>query len=323
MAAGNDHNPKFPAVVPPPATPPARPKLLAKKGEPLAPEAFISRHFLKMPAPVRVLVYLLVVFVYLYNTLHEPTLVGQLWVRTPQGKSAEAANYRIQTSYPSDFVTNAEGRWALPASTRLPFGSVRVELVDNEKKELLADAMLCRPIPVLGPLLNGEQKYRLTYDPMAGTLKVGTTSTCASLEFLSLAVWASSGQQQIKNPRYVTVKEMRLMGTGHRDTPAEIYFRVFVNDHETMPLGFPARALKNSWLLVRDDDPVILRNLTFTVERGSRIRLEVWDRDTSIVSSFKNQDDQLASFFTTANAGIPETRVLTDSRGSTVTVALH
>jgi hypothetical protein len=264
--------------------------------------------------------------VYAYNTLHEPTLVGQLWIKTPTG-TVQGPGYRLQTSYPSEFVTNGEGRWALPAGRRLPFGGVSVDLVDDKSKEFLAAGDLCFPIPILGALTGGEQKFRLTYDPVTRDLDALPTVTCLpSLSGLVLFAQAPSPLPIAPSPSdlYITIRDVRLVSTGHSDTAAEVYFKIFRNSREYNPRGIPQRASRNGWLLLRDDELAVLdKGMTFTVATGDVIDLQIWDRDRSFFSFFKNEDDQLASVQLNTKITGPGRHTLHAQNGSTLTVELH
>jgi len=55
----------------------------------LWPELFVERYFMMMPSPVRVVVYLLIVFTYLHNSLQEAPLTGQLWIRQADGTEVQ------------------------------------------------------------------------------------------------------------------------------------------------------------------------------------------------------------------------------------------
>lgn len=277
-----------------------------------------------MPPQVRAAVYLLIVVVYVYNVVHEPTLVGQLWVKTQTGTEV-GAGYRLQTLYPSEFVTNGEGRWALPAGRRIPLGSVTVQLVDNAKKTLLAQQNLCFPIPILGALTGGEQKFRLTYDPSTQYLEALPTLTCMpSFAGLTLFAQAPTKAAARKLPVYVTLREIRLVATGHRNSPAEVYFRLLRNNREFSPLGVPARASKNGWLLLRDDERAALeKDMTFTVESGDVVEFQIWDRDRSALSFFRNQDDRLATVVLDTKMTGPGRHTLRDRKGSTLMVEVH
>jgi hypothetical protein len=200
-----------------------------------------------------------------------------------------------------------------------------VQLVDNTKKTLLAQQDLCFPIPILGTLTGGEQKFRLTYDPSTQHLEALPTLTCMpSLGSVILFAQGLKRAPAHKAPLYVAMREIRLTATGHRDSPAEVYFKILRNNREFSPSGVPARASKNGWLLLRDDERAMLdKNMSFTVERGDVIEVQIWDRDRSVFSLFKNEDDRLATVvLDTKQTGLGR-HTLRDRGGSTVTVDLH
>ena len=123
---------------------------------------------------------------------------------------------------------------------------------------------------------------------------------------------------------YVTPREIRLVGTGHSHSPAEVYFRLFRNKREFKPYGVPARASKTAWVLLRDGERATLeKGMTFTVDKGDVIELQIWDRDTSALSFFKNQDDQLATVTLETNKAPLGRQTLRDRNGSTLMVEVH
>jgi hypothetical protein len=173
--------------------------------------------------------------------------------------------------------------------------------------------------------MGGEQKFQLTYDPSTQTLDAHPTLTCMpSFAGVTLFAQAPLKAAGSKAPLYVTMREIRLVGTGHRNSPAEVYFRLFRNRREFRPYGVPARASKTGWLLLRDDQRAALeKGMTFTIEKGDVIELQVWDRDTSALSFFKNQDDQLATVMLDTNKARLGRHTLRDRNGSTLMVEVH
>jgi len=278
--------------------------------ERLWPERFIEKYFMLMPSWVRVLVYLLVVLTYVHNAVQDAPLVGQLWIRQVDGSEIQGTNYTVQTPTPTQFRTNAEGRWMLPTPKRLPFGSVQAELVSGEGR-LLGRGSFCLPIPILGPLLGGQQ-YRMTFNPTTRQLEVDPTLACATLgsraEASERAVSASNASESVS----IDIKQITLRDTGHRTSPAEIYFRTYLNGNELKPFGLPARERKNSWLLLLDNRPAAPNGLQVTIPGSGQLRLELWDRDRSFKSNFRDQDDRLATFELALRQGERGTRVLKD-----------
>jgi hypothetical protein len=295
----------------------------ARESRGIWPEQFIGRHFLRMPPAIRVAVYLLLVAAYVHNSLQESILMGQLWIRGADGKEAQAANYVIQTSTP--YATNAEGRWALPAGRRLPLGSIEAEVLSTDRVSL-GTTELCLPLPIIGPML-GSPHYRIVYDETSRTLTTRSTPRCVTVGGMVSTVFAATqGAKAAKNPNalYVTVRELTLRNTGHGDRPAEVYLRIFVNGQELRPRGFPSKDQESTWLLLVDGKPAALNNLTFTIPSPEpQLTIEVWDRDRSVKSFFRNEDDRLATLGYSPAGNEVGARVLSDPQGTTMTVEFH
>ena len=307
-----------------PAEPQAESKPQSKPDTPpsIWPERFIGRYFLRMPPSVRVIVYLLIVAVYVHNAMQESILLGQLWIRHADGKEEQAANYVVQTWTP--YATNAEGRWALPSGKRLPLGSIEAEILTSDRLSL-GTTELCLPLPILGPLL-GSPHYRIVFDETSRTLTTRATPRCPSLGTFVGTVFAQERRpvRVAVDNRYLTVREVTLKNTGHVDRPAEVYLRIYVNGLELRPRGFPSREQESTWLLLVDNKPAALNNLTFTLDaQDPKLMIEIWDRDRSVKSFFKDQDDRLAQFSYDVRRGEMGRRVLSDKSGTTMTVELH
>jgi hypothetical protein len=308
-----------------PAAPDADAETTPKRGDArgIWPEQFIGRHFLRMPPSVRVGVYVLLVAAYVHNSLQESILMGQLWIRSADGREAQAANYVIQTTTP--YATNAEGRWALPAGRRLPLGSIEAEVLSTDRVSL-GTTELCLPLPIVGPML-GSPHYRIVYDETSRTLSTRSTPRCVSIGGMVSTVFAA--MQPVKavrtpNALYVTVRELTLRNTGHADRPAEVYLRIFVDGQELRPRGFPSKDQESTWLLLVDGKPAALNNLTFTIPSSEpKLMIEVWDRDRSLKSFFRSEDDRLASLGYNPVRNEVGARVLADPRGTTMTVEFH
>ena len=79
-----------------------------------------------------------------------------------------------------------------------------------------------------------------------------------------------------------------------------------------------------AWVLLRDGERATLeKGMTFTVDKGDVIELQIWDRDTSALSFFKNQDDQLATVTLETNKAPLGRQTLRDRNGSTLMVEVH
>jgi hypothetical protein len=251
------------------------------------------------------------------NSLQEAPLTGQLWIRQADGSEVQGANYLVRTP-PMEFRTNAEGYWMLPNLKRLPIGSIQAELVRPDGV-LLGRGSFCLPIPIFAQLLGG-QRYRMTFDQTRRQLNIAATLTCVAFGSPLAASQSSISQSEVTS--WIDVKQITLRETGHRKSPAEIYFRAYLDGKELQSFGLPAKDRQNSWLLLVDNQPAAPNGLQVAIPRPGLLRLELWDRDRSMATYFRDSDDRLAMFTLQVHPKDRGTKVLKD-RGNEIVLLVR
>ena len=180
------------------------------------------------------------------------------------------------------------------------------------------------PLPVYSPLFGG-QSFRVTYDEAQKRVVVKPTPPCpsiiSSVEASTLAHASASPPVLMQQNSIVAVTEITLRQTEHSNSPAEVYFRIYIDGAERKLFGVPTRDNKHSWLLLLDGRKAQLTNVRFSVPMNAKVvRIELWDRDRSIRSLFKGGDNRLAVFDSPVQVG---KKILHDRDGAPTTLGVH
>jgi hypothetical protein len=264
-------------------------------------EHFVLDQFRKMPAGIRIAVYLLLVFVYVFNVLQDPVLMGIVRIQdTPTDDVVAAPGIALQAGVDQEFVTNVKGRWVLRAPHRLlPLGRVDVELLNAGNSTIasqlhLGTAQLCLPMPIVSSFTGrAGGQFVVTYTRSTRNLTVAPS--CGTGNLAHAAVVSSPGRAtQRAAALHVDIERILLQGTGHRASPAEVYFVVKLAGQPLATPHLPAKQRPSSLLLLLDGQATIVRSLGFdvTASASTDVRIEVWDRDSGMLS----RDDLLAEF---------------------------
>ncbi len=101
-------------------------------------EKFLFQQFPKMPQPVRVVTYLVMLFLFSYLLLIPKFIDGHLKIFIPtEGKTKDYRGATLRTAIEGrmyKYTTNEDGYWSIPVVSKLP-SSVMFEVYDKDRDE--------------------------------------------------------------------------------------------------------------------------------------------------------------------------------------------
>ena len=259
-------------------------------------ETWLIEKFDRMPLWVRVVTYLALVLVLVHGQLRATVIQGDLLIQD-QGKQFPAANYSV-TAGDSSFRVNSVGKWAVTTSRIIP-GTLTAQIGDSNG-ETLGWAEVPLPIPVWSGLQ--PSRVLIVYDSQTKHVE---TKTISLRKWIDPPVWAATSPSINARQLYITLKRLSVRQVDDDDDDiGQIYFFLYVNKQQFVPLGVPSLKYRNTHLAMQRNSTRELQSMTFVApkigESFQRVEfgVRVYDYDSCFFCSNPNDSDELGALKT-------------------------
>lgn len=249
-----------------------------------------------MPRWLKATVYLLLVLTFIHEYLKPTILEGQLWIEDATGHRHPGKNYIIESGR-TQFLTNANGKWVLQSTRRIP-GTI-VATVTDPQDTWIGQVDLMLPIPIYSSAV--EQSYSITYKE--GGLNGGQliASNDWNLNLVSSAyadddLAPKPVAPALRKDLVISIRDLDVKESGdHNDPVGNVYTQVYLNGKRIRTPKLPQKDFPNSYLSLQDNSKNAFDSLLFAIptptqSAAQRLEIRLYESD------FFGHDDLIGVF---------------------------
>ncbi|MDH5397864.1 MAG: hypothetical protein OEX02_06950 [Cyclobacteriaceae bacterium] len=257
---------------------------------------FLFREYKTLPKGLQYFVYVFILvftFCFLVPSFMQPTVInGVLRYKRPDGTSVGLFGYKVKSASFSS-ITDMEGNFTLPIENRIwRLNRATLEIISPpDSLIVLGNVKVGIPFMIEGMVTgtpfyiiegNAEKKDFVVVGPPVPEVLEEKTDNFD----VQLASFNNMFQQETR----IRFSRVGISNTDHKNSNAEVYVKVYVNDKEINTPNLPSEKREETWLLLKDNMAVAPNTLFFDVPANrNNVKIELWDRDIFF-------DDHLASF---------------------------